>query len=171
MAKKDALAKKTALVSKKTKYQEETGKLPSQASLVNKVMTLTFPQYVDGKIKKKMGLEEACSQVGISLRTYHHWLKQDPSLKEMVDAAKASRMEILKELSINNIEKAVRGELKLRPKEVVDTSFRLLTSTDKEWQPRSQVEVKSVNMNFDLSIEDLQRKILDLSNELNINDK
>ena len=78
---------------------------------------------------------------------------------------------MLKEMAISNIEKAIYGDknMKMRPKEIVDLSFKLLTAIDRDFQPKSQIEVKSMNMNFDVSMEDLKRRIVDISNELNLN--
>lgn len=52
----------------------------------------------------------------------------------------------------------------LRKKDVVDVSFRYLEKTSKEFQPTAQIEMKSMNMNFEMTLDEINEKIKSLQN-------
>ena len=68
---------------------------------------------------------------------------------------KESRREYLRGASEENIEKALTGGLDLSDKELVDTSFKMLEKTDKNYNPKLEIESKSISINLSKSSDDL----------------
>lgn len=132
--------------------------------ILNKVLTLTYPIIEDWKLVQAMTLEDACKEVWITWMTLRNWRKQDPMLEDKWQNVMEARRELMKNYAEDTIDKALRWTLKLRPTDKVNTAFRLLEKTDKAYQPKQQLEVKSMNMDFNMSIEEMEAKIKDLYN-------
>ena len=132
--------------------------------IMDKVLTLTYPINDWSKIKKAMTLEQACKECGITSMTLHNWMRADQSLRRIWDEAQSTRKEVMTMKSKENIFKAIEWEMGLRKKDVVDVSFRYLEKTSKEFQPTAQIEMKSMNMNFEMTLDEINEKIKSLQN-------
>jgi hypothetical protein len=77
------------------------------------------------------------------------------------------RRELMHNVAEDAIDDALTWTTKgIRPAEKVNIAFRLLEKTNKAYQPKQQLEVKSMNMDFSMSEEELMRRIQELSNSL-----
>lgn len=133
-------------------------------AIMEKVLNSMYPTIVDGKLKKSMDLKEACKMNGLTSQTLYNWMRADVSLKLAWDAAQQTQKDVMNSKAKENIFKAIEGEMGLRKREVVDVSFRYLEKTDKDFQPTAQIEMKSTNMNFDISLDEINAKIASLQN-------
>lgn len=131
---------------------------------MEKIMTDMYPVVIDGKLKKPMDLKEASKLNWITSQTLYNWMKADNSLKLAWDSAQDTQREVMTIKSKENIFKAIDWEMGLRKREIVDVSFRYLEKTNKEFQPTSQIEMKAVNLNFDMSLDEINAKIASLQN-------
>ena len=137
------------------------GKRATMEKVINSMYPVITP---DGKLRKNMDCKEACKLHWITSQTLSNWMKADTSLRLAWDAAQDSQKEVMTMKSKENIYKAIDWEMGLRKKEVVDISFRYLERTSKEFQPTAQIEMKTMNMNFDMSLEEINEKIKSLQN-------
>lgn len=133
-------------------------------AIMEKIMTDMYPVVIDGKLKKPMDLKEASKLNWITSQTLYNWMKADNSLKLAWDSAQDTQREVMTIKSKENIFKAIDWEMGLRKREIVDVSFRYLEKTNKEFQPTSQIEMKAVNLNFDMSLDEINAKIASLQN-------
>ena len=73
----------------------------SRHGIIDKIMTLTTPIW-DSKAKRlkpKMTIAQACSEVGITSVTYHTWLREDPLLEQMVNEVHASHRQMMDDMA------------------------------------------------------------------------
>lgn len=64
-------------------------------------MTLTTPIW-DSKAKKlkpRMTIAQACSEMGITPQTYNNWLREDPLLAQMVEDVFASHRQMMDDMA------------------------------------------------------------------------
>ena len=113
-----------------------------------------------------MTIKDACSQMGISYQTLCNWRKEDPLLERRFQEITESRRELMQTYAEDKIEKALTWELKLRPNDQVNTAFRLLEKTHKKYQPKQEIEMKSIGIDVTMSKEELMEKIQELSRNL-----
>lgn len=73
----------------------------SRHQLIDTIMILTTPIW-DSKAKRlkpKMTIAQACSEVGITAVTYHTWLREDALLAQMVDEVHASHRQMMDDMA------------------------------------------------------------------------
>ena len=139
-------------------------KMISKRDIVEKVLVLTYPRLMEGKMVQPMSLIDACKQVWISYPTLCNYRKSDDVIAKAWDDTIEQRRDIMHWYAENAIDDALTWKTKwIRPAEKVNIAFRLLEKTNKAYQPKQQLEVKSMNMDFSMSMEELQRKIQELS--------
>ena len=103
-----------------------------------------------------MNVTQACREFGLHPNTFYQHLKRFPALNEKYQELKSNRREYLKESAEVNIESALTGGMKsLTEKEKVDISFKMLEKTDKAYNPKIEIETKSVSINLNKSSTDL----------------
>lgn len=69
--------------------------------VIDKIMTLTTPLW-DSKAKRlkpKMTIAQACSELGITSVTYNTWLREDPLLSQMVEEVKNSHRQMMDDMA------------------------------------------------------------------------
>lgn len=132
---------------------------------IERILTLTYPVKEWKKIQSSIPIKDACREVWISDTTLYSWLQKDSKLKALWDEAQQNRMIAITDKAKENIYKAVDWEMGLKKKDLVDISFRFLEKTNREYQPTNQVEMKSMNMNFDVPIEELEERIKSIMNK------
>lgn len=110
-----------------------------------------------------MNVVQACKEFWIHPNTFYQHLKKFPSLNEKYQELKANRREYLKESAEVNIELALTWWMMLSDKDVLDASFKMLEKTDKAYNPKIEIETKSISINLNKTSEDI---IDDLTNIL-----
>ena len=105
---------------------------------------------------------EACREYWIAPITFYTHLDRFPWMKKQFQEMKVHRREYIKELAENNIV-SVLEKWDLTDKEKFDASFKVVQATMKEYNPKTEVESKSINININKSSEDI---MADLSNIL-----
>jgi hypothetical protein len=94
-----------------------------------------------------MTILEACNHVGISDMTFRNWRQEDKKLHDYYESTKRARKEMahssMRDLAMNNVFNAISGQVKLRPKEMVEVSLRYLEKTDESFNQSIKVDVDS----------------------------
>lgn len=119
---------------------------------------IEHPDNKKSKLKPNipMTVDQACKEFWITPNTFYKHLKAFPALNEKYQELKANRREYLKESAEANIELALTWGMKdLSEKEVLDASFKMLEKTDKNYNPKVEIETKSVSINLNKSSDDL----------------
>jgi len=107
-------------------------------------------------------LWEACNEFWIAVVTFWSHLNKFPEAKELYKELKQNRREYLKELSEANIQKWLSWEMWMTWKEIVDASFKLLEKTDKAYQPKVEIESKSIWINIHKSTNDIMSELSEI---------
>ena len=123
------------------------------------------PINIKDKLKpnKPMTVVQACRELWIWTKTFYTHLSRFPDINEKYQELKASRREFLKESAEANIEKALTWWMAITDKDVLDASFKMLEKTDKNYNPKIEIESKSISINLNKSSDDI---INDLSSIL-----
>lgn len=109
-------------------------------------------------------LPQACLEAGLPVASFYYYLNQYPAVKEKYEELKTNRREYLKELSENNIEKALSWKMTtITEKEQVDYSFKMLEKTDTNYNPKQIIEQTVEEINPDRWIADILADISDLT--------
>lgn len=112
---------------------------------------------------KPLKVTEACAELWISVVSFYYYLNKYPEFKEQYNQLKENRREYMREVSENNIQKALTWKMKtLKENEVVDYSFKMLERTDKNYNPKQIVETTVEEINPDRSTDDILWDIMDL---------
>jgi len=116
---------------------------------------------IENNVPLKM--KEACAELWLSPISFMYYIGKHADLKEQYQKLKENRREYMREMSENNIEKAIWGKMKkLSEKDVVDYSFRMLERTDTNYNPKQIVETTVEEINVERSSEDIISDISDL---------
>ena len=108
---------------------------------------------------KPMSVNQACLEYGITHNTFYQHLKKFPEAKELFKELKEARRDYMKDLAESNIADWLSWNLWLTWKEMVDASFKLLEKTDKNYQPKLEVENKSIGINLNKSTDDIMGEL------------
>ena len=110
-----------------------------------------------------MTMSAACREVGISINSFIPHMKSDPDLSKMYQEYRENKQELLRFASEDNITKWILWELDLTDKEKVDTSLKVLQMTDSKYNQKIEVEQTTKNLNFNISLEDMENKFRELT--------
>ena len=141
--------------------------LVSRHSIIDKVMTLTTPIW-DSKAKKlkpRMTIAQACSEMGITPQTYNNWLREDPLLAQMVEDVFASHRQMMDDMANAIILEWLNGDVKLRPSEKIWFAFRYLEKTSPHFNPSQKIELEASQNHFNMSEEEIINRLKELSQE------
>ena len=141
--------------------------LVSRHSIIDKIITITTPIW-DSKAKRlkpRMTIAQACSEVWITPQTYNTWLREDPLLAQMVSEVHASHRQMMEDMANSIIMEWLNGDVKLRPSERIWYAFRYLEKTSPHFNPAQKIEMESNNNNFNMSDEEILNRLRDLSQE------
>ena len=141
--------------------------LVSRHSIIDKIITITTPIW-DSKAKRlkpRMTIAQACSEVWITPQTYNTWLREDPLLAQMVSEVHASHRQMREDMANSIIMEWLNGDVKLRPSERIWYAFRYLEKTSPHFNPAQKIEMESNNNNFNMSDEEILNRLRDLSQE------
>ncbi len=122
---------------------------------------ITHETNIKNKVKpwKALTIKEACLEFWIAPITFWSHLKKFPEAKELYRELKQDRREYLKELSEVNISKWLSWSLDITDKELMDASFKMLEKTDKAYQPKVEVEQKTISINLHKSTNDIMGEL------------
>lgn len=107
------------------------------------------------KPNQPMSLIQACREYWINHNTFYQHLKKFPAAKERYYELRENRREYLKESAEANIEKALTWWLEISDKDMLDASFKMLEKTDKNYNPKIEIETKSISINLNKSSDDI----------------
>ena len=109
------------------------------------------------KVKKwqPLNITQACREYGISTTKFYMDLAKYPSMKQKYELLRENKREYLRAEAEANIEKGLSWGLEITDKDKLDASFKLLERTDKNYNPKIEVESKSVNINLTKTSDDL----------------
>jgi len=103
-----------------------------------------------------MTVIQACREYWMTTNTFYQHLNRFPALNEKYQELKANRREFLKESAEANVQSALTGGMKtLSEKEMLDASFKMLEKTDKNYNPKIEIETKTISINLNKSSDDL----------------
>lgn len=116
------------------------------------------------KIKPNTALtvQQACREYWIHPNTFYDHLRKFPAIKEKYELMKEDKREYIRSSAEDNIERALTGWLDLSDKELVDASFKMLEKTDKAYNPKTEIETKSIGINLSKKSENLKQDLLDI---------
>lgn len=112
----------------------------------------------DGKFKP-MPVERACREAGTTYGDVLTWLNEDIELKERWGEALATVHSLAKMRAEYNVVRALNGELELNDKELTDISMRVLEKTDERYNPTQKTDSRSMNIDFNVSDDELREKL------------
>ena len=114
------------------------------------------------KPNSPLSIQQACLEVGMDRMLFYYYRDTNPAIREKHIEFKANRRELLKDKSEDKIYEALHWELQISDKDILDTAKWMSEKTDKAYNPKIEIEQKSVALNFDVSIEDMENQLLDL---------
>jgi hypothetical protein len=126
---------------------------------------------IENRENKKIGIKpnspltlpQACREFGLHPQTFYIHLKKFPALRDKYYELREVRREYLKESAEGNIENALTWGMEwLSNKDILDASFKLLEKTDKAYNPKVEIESKSISININKSSDDLYSDLSEL---------
>lgn len=109
-----------------------------------------------------LNMQQAATEFWIAPATFMQHLRKFPEAKALYVQLKEDRRSYLRELAENTIQDWLAGNLDLTWKERVDASFKMLEKTDKAYQPKTEIETKSVAVNIHKSTDDIMGELNEL---------
>lgn len=155
--------KKWTMLKSKVELSTDIGRVVNLMTFG--VKNITNEENIKKKIQPNVSLTvwQACLELWLNITSFYYYLSNHPDLREQYELLKENRREYIRELSENNIQKAISWKMKwLQDKDVVDYSFRLLEKTDKNYNPKQVVETTVEEVNADRSTDDIISDIADL---------
>jgi len=134
--------------------------MTNKVAVMEQILLLTHPSLFNKK--KKMNLMDACTEVWITKQTFYNRLKADPKLRDRWNEALDIRKETVKLVARENIFEWIDWDSKLKPREKIELSKWVLEKTDSDFNPRQVIESKNMNLNFDVSVTDIESQLRDL---------
>lgn len=141
--------------------------LVSRHSMIDKIMTLTTPIW-DSKAKRlkpRMTIAQACSEVWITSVTYHVWLKEDPLLAQMVENVHNSHRQMMDDMANSIILEWLNWDVKLRPNEKIQLAKWFVEKTNPYFNPSQKIELEANQSHFNMSEEEILNRLKELSQE------
>lgn len=117
---------------------------------------ITHPDNIRKWLKPYTPLKvsQAVKEMWMSLPTFYNHLSRYPELKEELQLYKANRREAMKNLAEENMLEILET-WDLSDKERFDASFKIAQATMKEYNPKVEIESKSIWINIHKSTDDL----------------
>lgn len=152
----------------KTKTKEKPTWLISRHQIIDKIISITTPIWdsKSKKLKPKMTIAQACSEVWITVPTYRNWLNADPVLANMVEEVYASHRQMMDDISTSIVMEGLNGDVKLRPNEKIQLAKWYLEKSSPYFNPSQRIELESTAVSYDMSEEEIINRIKELSQEV-----
>lgn len=141
--------------------------LINRHQVIDKIMTLTTPLW-DSKAKRlkpKMTIAQACSELGITSVTYNTWLREDSLLAQMVEEVKNSHRQMMDDMAEGIILEWLNGDVKLRPNEKIQLAKWYSEKTNPYYNPSQKIELEASNVNYAMTEEEIISRLKELSQE------
>lgn len=141
--------------------------LINRHQVIDRIMTLTTPLW-DSKAKRlkpKMTIAQACSELGITPVTYNSWLREDALLAQMVEEVKASHRQMMDDMAEGIILEWLNGDVKLRPNEKIQLAKWYSEKTNPYYNPSQKIELEASNVNYAMTEEEIISRLKELSQE------
>ena len=145
---------------------------PQQIMNANKIVdyTITWAAQITDETNIELWLranspltiEQACREVWMTRMNFYYYRDTVPAIREKHIEFKANRRELIKDKSEDVIYNALHWELKISDKDILDTAKWMSEKTDKAYNPKIEIESKSMALNFDVKLEDIEEQILEL---------
>ena len=107
-------------------------------------------------------IEQACREVGMARMNFYYYRDTVPAIREKHVEFKANRRELLKDKAEDKIYDALHWDMDITDKDILDTAKWMSEKTDKAYNPKIEIESKSLALNFDISLEDMEAEFLEL---------
>lgn len=107
-------------------------------------------------------IEQACLEADISRMTFYYYRENTPAIREKHIQFKANRRELLKDKSEDTIYNALHWGMNISDKDILDTAKWMSEKTDRAYNPKIEIEAKSMALNFELSVEDIEEQLMEL---------
>lgn len=145
------------------KWPNTTG-IMTRRQIVENIAALTFPD-ISNNWKKRMTIKEALERVDCcSYQTFQNWLNEDKSLRLAFEESREAQKKFIQLQAENNIHDVITWVTRLPAEKKVDISFKYLEKTHQDYSPKSSLQINNPTANFNVPIDELKRKILELSN-------
>lgn len=156
---------------KKTWWETEIARIDAEVGTIMNYLLNWSPTIKNAENKKyhvrpnyPMTVVEACREFGITPATFYLHMRKFPQLKRKYDDFRESKIAYFNSSAENNIEKALNGQLaSLKEKDIVDYSFRMLERTDKLFNPKQEIETRTISINVGRSNEELLEELKKLT--------
>ena len=145
---------------------------PQQIMNANKIVdyTITWAATITNEENIELGIkantpltiEQACREVGMSRMNFYYYRDTIPAIREKHIEFKANRRELIKDKSEDVIYNALHWDMNISDKDILDTAKWMSEKTDKAYNPKIEIETKSLALNFDVSLEDMEEQFLEL---------
>lgn len=101
-----------------------------------------------------LNIMQACNEVWMTATAFYSALRKYPDLKAEFTSYRENRREVLKLIAEENMMEVI-STWDLTDKERFDASFKVAQATMREYNPKTEVETKSVSINLSKSTDDL----------------
>lgn len=129
--------------------------------VVELVLSLMYPSVYDNS-REALWYKDACQACGTTPKTVSKWRRDLPEIADAWEHANLVQTELRQLVAENVIWDVIDGTTKVKTMDRVNTAFRYLEKTSSKFQPKTQIEMKSANINFNISIEDLEKQALSI---------
>lgn len=133
----------------------EVGQIMNWMTFWKKEITNDKAKALGAKPNTPLNMQQAATEYWITPANFMQHLRKFPEAKQLYVQLKEDRRNYMKELAENTIQEWLAGNLDLTGKERVDASFKLLEKTEKAYQPKTEIEQKSISINLNKSTDDL----------------
>lgn len=155
------------VIKSKTNLSPRDKGLVSRHELIDKIMTLTTPIWdsKSKKLKPRMTIANACSEVWITSVTYHSWLKEDKVLAQMVEDVKNSHRQMMEDMASSIVLEWLNWDVKLRANEKIQLAKWFLEKTSPHFNPSQKIEMEASNSHIVMSEEEIINRLKELAQE------
>lgn len=125
-------------------------------------LAITHPDNIADWVKawEALTVPQACREYWIHPNTFYNHLSRFPHIKEKYEMIKEEKRTFLRDVAEDNISNVLTWNTKLWEKEILETSKWMLEKTSKTYNPKQEIETKSIWITLHKNSEDI---LLDLS--------
>ena len=121
---------------------------------------------VSKKLRKKwvkkwdiLTIWESCAEMWISIWTYYNTIKEHPNIAKQITEARVMKLATMKEWAEAAISKAILWDAKMSDKESTDVAKWFLEKTTQEYNPKTQIEQVSVEIDLSEDMESIKERM------------
>jgi len=104
-------------------------------------------------------------EFGLSKVQFHYHINKNEQLKAKYEEVKDVRRSMMKDKAEDNLADAMEGEGRFASMEAKDTarlSLDILKQTEDKYNPKSEINLKANNLNFDMPLEEMEKMVKEL---------